>query len=62
MNEKLQEVMALREQQEFDKAREILLALASQSEDPEVFYLCAITHDNLGFETDAIPFYEKGKI
>jgi tetratricopeptide (TPR) repeat protein len=59
MNEKLQAAIALRRQHEFEKAREILLSLVSQSEDPEVFYLCAITHDNLGLETHAIPFYEK---
>jgi hypothetical protein len=59
MNEKLQAAITLRKQQEFEKAREILLSLVTQSEDPEVLYLCAITHDNLGLETDQVQAYSK---
>ena len=57
--EKLASAIKLRESQNYEEARQLLLALHSEfPDDPQVNYQCAWIHDLLGFERAAIPFYE----
>jgi tetratricopeptide (TPR) repeat protein len=60
LREKLASAIHLRESQNHEEARQLLLALHSEfPEDPQVNYHCAWIHDLLGLEREAIPFYEK---
>jgi tetratricopeptide (TPR) repeat protein len=60
IKEKLASAIKLRELEEHEEARQLLLELHSEfPEDPEVNYQCAWIHDLLGLEKQAIPFYEK---
>jgi tetratricopeptide (TPR) repeat protein len=58
--EKLASAIKLRESENYEEARQLLLALHSEfPNDPQVTYQCAWIHDLLGLEREAIPFYEK---
>jgi tetratricopeptide (TPR) repeat protein len=58
--ETLASAIKLRESQNHEEARQLLLELHSKfPEDPQVNYQCAWIHDLLGLEKEAIPFYEK---
>ena len=58
--EKLASAITLRESNQYEEARRLLLELHSEfPEDPQVNYQCAWIHDLLGLERDAIPFYER---
>ena len=58
--ERLASAMGLREAQNHEEARELLLELHAEfPNDPQVNYQCAWIHDLLGLEREAIPFYEK---
>jgi hypothetical protein len=62
--EKLASAIKLRESENHEEARRLLLKLhAGFPEDPQVNYgsmlPCAWIHDLLGLEKEAIPFYEK---
>ena len=60
LTEKLASAIHLRETQNHEEARQLLLALHSEfPNDPQVNYQCAWIHDLLGLEREAIPFYEK---
>lgn len=64
LQEKLASAIKLRESQNHEEARQLLLELHSEfPEDPQVNYgcklPCAWIHDLLGLEREAIPFYEK---
>ncbi|HSL27863.1 MAG TPA: tetratricopeptide repeat protein [Anaerolineales bacterium] len=60
LQEKLASAIALRESNQHEEARRLLLELHLKfPEDPQVNYQCAWIHDLLGLERDAIPFYEK---
>jgi len=60
LNEDLRAAIALRDRGEVEKARQSLLAMVLQDPDDAILnYQCAWTHDRAGFETEAIPFYEK---
>ena len=60
LQERLASAIKLRESQKHQEARQLLLELHSEfPEDPQVNYQCAWIHDLLGFEKEAIPFYEK---
>jgi tetratricopeptide (TPR) repeat protein len=60
LQEKLASAIKLREAEEYEEARQLLLELHSEfPEDPQVNYQCAWIHDLLGLEREAIPFYEK---
>ena len=60
LQEKLASAIQLRESQDHEEARQLLLELHSEfPEDPQVNYQCAWIHDLLGLEREAIPFYEK---
>ena len=60
LQEKLASAIHLRESENHEEARELLLALHAEfPEDPQVNYQCAWIHDLLGLEREAIPFYEK---
>ncbi|GAA0329977.1 tetratricopeptide repeat protein [Bacillus carboniphilus] len=56
--ELLERAISLREEKKFEEARDILLSLHNQyPEDPNVSYQCAWVHDNMGLESEAIPYY-----
>lgn len=60
MQEKLASAIQLRETQNYEEARELLLELHTEfPNDPQVNYQCAWIHDLLGSEREAIPFYER---
>jgi tetratricopeptide (TPR) repeat protein len=60
LQEKLASAIHLRESENSEEARQLLLALHAEfPEDPQVNYQCAWIHDLLGLEREAIPFYEK---
>src|SRR5215207_3896256 len=60
LQEKLASAIKLRELENHEEARQLLLELYSEfSEDPQVNNQCAWIHDLLGLEREAIPFYEK---
>ena len=60
LHEKLASAIHLRESENYEEARQLLLALHSEfPDDPQVNYQCAWIHDLLGLEREAIPFYEK---
>ncbi|WP_165985561.1 tetratricopeptide repeat protein [Streptomyces sp. YIM 98790] len=57
---RLAEAVALREQGRADRARDLLLELsAAHPDDPVVAYQTAWTHDALGLEAEAVPYYER---
>ncbi|OZB99073.1 hypothetical protein CJP46_01985 [Paenibacillus sp. XY044] len=52
--------VALRQSGKAEKSREIWLSLlADRPEHPEILYQTAWTHDVLGLEKEAVPYYEK---
>jgi tetratricopeptide (TPR) repeat protein len=52
--------MRLREAGELEQARTLALELvAMYPNDPTVNYQCAWSHDTLGLEREAVPFYER---
>jgi tetratricopeptide (TPR) repeat protein len=58
LQEKLASAIKLRESENHEEARQLLLELHSEfPEDPQVNYQCAWIHDLLGLEREAIPFY-----
>ena len=60
LQEKLASAIRLRESENHEEARQLLLALHSEfPNDPQVNYQCAWIHDLIGLEREAIPFYEK---
>ena len=60
LQERLASAINLRESENHEEARQLLLALHSEfPEDPQVNYQCAWIHDLLGLEREALPFYEK---
>ena len=60
LQESLASAIQLRESENYEEARQCLLALHAQfPNDPQVNYQCAWAHDVLGLEREAIPFYEK---
>jgi tetratricopeptide (TPR) repeat protein len=60
LKEKLASAIKLRELENREEARQLLLELHSEfPEDPQVNYQCAWIHDLIGLEREAIPFYEK---
>jgi len=60
LQERLAFAIKLRESENHEEARQLLLELHSEfPEDSQVNYQCAWVHDLLGLEREAIPFYEK---
>jgi tetratricopeptide (TPR) repeat protein len=60
LQEKLASAVHLRETEEYQEARQLLLELHNEfPNDPQVNFQCAWIHDLLGLEREAIPFYEK---
>jgi tetratricopeptide (TPR) repeat protein len=60
LRDKLASAIKLRESENHEEARELLLELHTEfPEDPQVNYQCAWIHDLLVLEREAIPFYEK---
>lgn len=60
MNEDLQEALALRQSGQHEEARELLLELVDRyPDDAQIQYQTAAVHDALGYEREAIPFYER---
>jgi tetratricopeptide (TPR) repeat protein len=60
LQEKLASAINLRESENHEEARRLLLELHSEyPDDPQVNFHCAWIHDLLGLERQAIPFYEK---
>ena len=60
LQNRLASAVHLRESENHEEARQLLLALhAELPDDPQVNYQCAWIHDLLGLEKEAIPFYEK---
>jgi tetratricopeptide (TPR) repeat protein len=56
----LAEARALRKAGELEQARAALLALARQHpDDARILYETAGIHDRLGYEADAVPFYQQ---
>lgn len=55
----LKKAIQLRNEQRFVQSREILLGLTNFTQDPEVLYQCAWTHDAMGMETEAALYYER---
>jgi tetratricopeptide (TPR) repeat protein len=60
MHEDLLEALALRQSGQHEEARELLLELVERyPDDAQVQYQTAAVHDAMGFEREAIPFYER---
>ena len=60
MDSLIAEVMRLREAGELEQARARALELvAMYPDDPTANYQCAWSHDALGLEREAVPFYER---
>ncbi|URJ62326.1 tetratricopeptide repeat protein [Paenibacillus polymyxa] len=60
MNDIIVQASELRRTGQAEEARELLLkALEQQQHDAELWYQTAWTHDSLGLEREAVPFYEK---
>src|SRR5262245_59936168 len=60
MDSRIAEVMRLREAGELERARALALELvAKYPNDPTSNYQCAWSHDALGLEREAVPFYER---
>lgn len=60
VQEKLSSAIQLRQSQNYEEARRLLLELHSEfPDDPQVSYQCAWIHDLLGLEREATRFYEK---
>lgn len=60
MSGNLERAIRLRERDELEEARSILLDLAAdRPDDPTVNYQCAWVHDRMGREREAIPLYER---
>lgn len=60
LQDRLASAVHLRESENHEEARQLLLALHAEfPDDPQVNYQCAWIHDLLGLEKEAIPFYEK---
>ncbi|KAF6637758.1 tetratricopeptide repeat protein [Paenibacillus sp. LX16] len=60
MNDIIVQASELRRTGQAEEARELLLkALEQQQHDGELWYQTAWTHDSLGLEREAVPFYEK---
>lgn len=56
----LETIKHLLQEKKFEQAKVMLLDLAKKyPDDAEINFYCASTHDVLGFEKEAIPFYEK---
>ncbi|WP_242143189.1 MULTISPECIES: tetratricopeptide repeat protein [unclassified Bacillus cereus group] len=55
----LKEAIRLRNEREYEKSKSILIDLAKNTNNPEVYYQCAWTHDAMGLETEAVCYYEK---
>ncbi|WP_243354521.1 tetratricopeptide repeat protein [Bacillus litorisediminis] len=57
--ELLHKAISLRENGNYEEARQLLLSLYDQDNgDPYISYQCAWVHDLLGLEKEAIPFYK----
>ncbi|PFA17658.1 hypothetical protein CN373_19545 [Bacillus cereus] len=59
MKKLLERAIELRNEQKYEESKEILIGLTNTTKDPEIFYQCAWTHDAMGLETDAVPYYEQ---
>ena len=60
LQDRLASAVHLRESENHEEARQLLLTLHAEFPDhPQVNYQCAWIHDLLGLEKEAIPFYEK---
>ncbi|WP_020062394.1 tetratricopeptide repeat protein [Bacillus sp. 123MFChir2] len=59
MENLLKKAIQLRNENKFAQSREILLSLTNFTQNPEILYQCACTHDAMGMETEAVPYYEK---
>ncbi|WP_410982887.1 tetratricopeptide repeat protein [Bacillus cereus] len=59
MKQLLEQAIQLRNEQKYEESRDILVGLAKLTEDPEVLYQCAWTHDAMGLETEAASYYEQ---
>ncbi|SEN47941.1 tetratricopeptide repeat protein [Lihuaxuella thermophila] len=60
MNPDLKRASLLRKQGQYESARELLLQLIRTSpDDPALWLECAFTHDAMGLEKEAVPYYEK---
>ena len=60
VQERLASAVKLRESEQYEEARQLLLDVHTEfPDDPQVNYQCAWIHDLLGLEREAIPFYEK---
>lgn len=60
LNKKLQQAIELREKGNTDQSRNIILKLLEQNPDNAFLnYQCAWSHDVLGEERSAVPYYEK---
>ncbi|HDX9577914.1 TPA: tetratricopeptide repeat protein [Bacillus pseudomycoides] len=55
----LKKAILLRNEKKIAESREILLRLTDTSQNAEILYQCACTHDAMGMETEAVPYYEK---
>jgi tetratricopeptide (TPR) repeat protein len=60
MEDQLALAIRLRQDGRVEESRELLLKLvAAHPDDPVVNYQCAWSHDTLGLEREAVPFYER---
>ncbi|PLR76000.1 hypothetical protein CU633_18210 [Bacillus sp. V3-13] len=56
----LQKALDFKKSGQLDKARDLLKALAEkESENATILYECAVVHDQLGLELEAVPYYKK---
>lgn len=56
----LNQALKLREQKEYEESRQLFLLLAQkQPDDARIMYQTAWSHDVMGKEKEAVPYYEK---
>ncbi|WP_243522649.1 tetratricopeptide repeat protein [Bacillus pseudomycoides] len=59
MKQLLEQAIQFREEKQYEESRDILVGLAKVTQDPEIFYQCAWTHDAIGLEAEAASYYEQ---
>ncbi|MGG0188481.1 tetratricopeptide repeat protein [Bacillus rhizoplanae] len=59
MENLLKKAIQLRNERKFVQSKEILLGLINFTQDSEILYQCAWTHDVMGMETEAALYYER---
>lgn len=55
----LSKISKLRKEKKLEEVLELTKEYLSKNQTPEAYYQCAWSHDSLGLEKEAVPYYEK---